>query len=317
MNPDYISSAEKSCYFSGCPDCCLYYEQRGLNNIKNIVLIMGAFATLRHFDELADKLSSSGYNVLTYDHRGIGKSTAVDIKLRQTSILLANDCLSLIDHVFGSSSLVHVYGASMGGCIAQYVALSLHRQHRIPSLYLAVTSRGSYVRVLTLPQYLWKIIVKNFLVKSSPRSMIEYLVPKCFDKEFLESIDKNTGQTMKDRWIEKWTTEYSDWFSFNDIEATASQCSVFATHYISDKTLQTLTAAAATTKAKDQVSECRITVHIAESDELMPPAKQRELGALLQAHIISFKGSHMGGDAEKSRFYEGLLQHLNESTRVI
>ena len=307
MNPDYISSAEKSAFFSGSPDCALYYEQRGSNNVKYVVLIMGAFATLKHFDELADKLSSSGYNVLTYDHRGIGKSATVDIKLRQTSTMLANDCLALIDHVFGAFSVVHVYGASMGGCIAQYVALSLHRQNRLQSLYLAVTSRGSYFR-LPLSQYLWKFIVKNFLVKSNPRSMVEYLVPKCFDKEFLESIDSKTGKSMKDRWIEKWTSEYTDWFSFNDVEATASQCSVFATHYIADSTLRSLT-----TKTNDKVS-CRITVHIAEADELMPPSKQKELGSILQAHIISFKGGHMGGEIEKARFYEGLLHHLKEST---
>lgn len=307
MNPDYSSSADKCAHYSGS-DCSLYYELRGLNNDdKYVVLIMGAFATLRHYDELADKLSTSGYQVLTYDHRGIGKSTASDIKLRQTSTMLANDCLALIDQVFGPSSVIHVYGASMGGCIAQYVALSLHRQRRLQSLYLAVTSRGSYLR-LPMPQSIWKFIVKNFLVKSSPRAMIEYLVPKCFDKDFLESIDERTSKSMKDRWIEKWTLEYSDWFSFSDLDATASQCSVFATHYISDKALRELI------KGEENRARCYITVHIAEADELMPPAKQKELGTILQAHIISFQGGHMGGEAEKARFYEGLLHHLREST---
>lgn len=274
MNPDYISSREKSSYFSRS-DCKLYYEQRGLQNSKYIVLIMGAFATLKHYGELADILASSGYNFLTYDHRGIGKSTASNIKLRQTSTMLANDCIELINHVFGNSSIVHVYGASMGGCIAQHVALILHHQYRLQSLYLAVTSRGSFFR-LPFPQYLWKFIVKNFLVKSNPQAMIKYLVPKCFDKEFLDSIDDKSNKTMKERWTEKWVSEYSDWFSFGNIEATASQCSVFATHYISERTLQTLTV-----KPANRPS-LYITVHIAEEDELMPPAKQNELGRILQ-----------------------------------
>lgn len=106
--------------------------------------------------------------------------------------------------------------------------------------------------------------------------MIKYLVPKCFDKEFLDSIDDKSNKTMKERWTEKWVSEYSDWFSFGNIEATASQCSVFATHYISERTLQTLTV-----KPANRPS-LYITVHIAEEDELMPPAKQNELGRILQ-----------------------------------
>ena len=68
MDPDYERRPCECGYYDGS-ECRLYYERRGTEHTPNIVLIMGAFATLRHFDELADMLASSGYNVLTYDHR--------------------------------------------------------------------------------------------------------------------------------------------------------------------------------------------------------------------------------------------------------
>jgi|LauGreSBDMM110SN_4_FD.fasta_scaffold320863_2 alpha-beta hydrolase superfamily lysophospholipase len=38
---------------------------------------MGSLATLKHFDELADRLAEGGAaKVLTFDYRGIGRSTA-------------------------------------------------------------------------------------------------------------------------------------------------------------------------------------------------------------------------------------------------
>ena len=146
-------------------------------------------------------------------------------------------------------------------------------------------------------------MIKNFIIKADAEQMIQSLITKCFDEEFLRTEDKN-GKSMKERWAEKWTREYSDWFSFADVEITASQCPVFATHYLSEKELGGL--------------RCRpITVHIAEKDELMPPSKQRELARILQANTVAFAGGHMGGDADKRRFYDELLRHLRGASQGV
>ena len=252
---------------------------------------MGAFATRLHFDELADFLASEGCAVLSYDHRGIGKSTCIKPSETQTSVMLANDCVALCDHVFGQAASVHVYGASMGGCIAQHVALTFLSLSRLKSLYLAVTTRGNYF-TLPLPQWIWKFLVQNLIVKSNSQEMIKDLVPKCFYAAYLKT-KSSSGKSMRERWEEKWTKEYTDWFSFSDAQATAAQCSVFATHYLSAQQLQPLMA------FRDHV-----TVHIAEKDDLMPPSKQRELGHLLQAKLIVFAGGHMGNEADKDLFFQ-------------
>lgn len=297
MDPHYKSTYDKNGLLE-IPDCGkVYYELRGTSNTENICLIMGAFATLRHYDELADFLASKGYRVLTYDHRGIGKSIAVKPLERQTSTMLARDCVYLINEVLGRKASVHLYGASMGGCVAQHAAIYLMAEGRLLSLYLAVTSPGNYFRIV-LPQCAWNFIVSRFLIKKDKREMMQELVPKCFDKDFLIEMDES-GRTMQDIWTEKWTMEFEEWFCFHNDVACASQCSVFATHYISPARLQTLIR-----------NELPITVHIAEADELMPPAKQHQLGDVLKAKIITFQGGHMGGAKKKNKFFNGILTHL-------
>lgn len=298
MDPHYESTHDKNGWVE-IPDCgTIYYELRGISNTENICLIMGAFATLRHYDELADFLASKGYRVLTYDHRGIGKSIAAKPFERQTSSMLAKDCVCLINEVFGRTALVHLYGASMGGCVAQHAAFHLLSEGRLLSLYLAVTSPGNFFTRIPLPSCVWKFVLSRFLIKANPRDMMQDLVPKCFDKDYLLEMDES-GRTMQELWTEKWTVEFEEWFSFHNVTACASQCSVFATHYISSAKLQSLIR-----------NKLPITVHIAETDELMPPAKQRQLGDILQAKIVTFQGGHMGVAKEKAKFFDGILTHL-------
>jgi alpha-beta hydrolase superfamily lysophospholipase len=83
------------------PGVKLYYELRSSPNESSreslkMIMIMGAFATMKHFEEQAEFLvnhfsrSHIPIDILTYDHRGIGKSGSTSI-IRQTSRMLAND----------------------------------------------------------------------------------------------------------------------------------------------------------------------------------------------------------------------------------
>ena len=91
--PSYVSIPDKSGIFRVGERESLYYELRGStasstkagNDLggatdkepskkggRRVVLVMGAFGTLRWVDWLADKLAAEGYQVLSYNHRGIG-----------------------------------------------------------------------------------------------------------------------------------------------------------------------------------------------------------------------------------------------------
>lgn len=206
--------------------------------------------------------------------------------------MLAGDCIHLMYHLFTKDTRFHiylVYGASMGGCIAQHVALMLHRDNRLKSVYLAVTSRGNYWQ-LYLTQSIWKFIISNFIIWNNDVEMIQSLIPKCFDKEYLSPEDPVSGKTMEYLWKERWLKEFDLWFSFHHLDACVAQCSVFANHYISVNELKVLDA-------------YPITIHIAEKDELMNVSKQQELAEIFShATIVSFKGGHMTGKQDLEKF---------------
>lgn len=76
--------------------------------------------------------------VLTFDHRGTGGTPATDARL--STRLFASDALGLIDAL--GLEAAHVLGHSMGGRVAQWMALD--RPERVRSLILAATGPGQF-----------------------------------------------------------------------------------------------------------------------------------------------------------------------------
>ena len=286
------------------PEVRLYYEIRSSPSATSgeslkMIMIMGAFATMRHYEEQAQFLVEHftrlhlPIEVLTYDHRGIGKSTTT-VSIRQTSRMLANDALALLDHVWGSHASVHIYGASLGGMVAQELALLLLASNRLRSLYLAVTSRGSYLRPMAFGPSVWRKLMP-LLIKQDREHMVRHvLLPATFSPAALQSI----GEVYASRWIE----EYDQWWAFGNEEACACQCSAAGSHYLTDEGVRLLRSA-----------NIPITVQIASQDKLMPPKKQRQLATLLNAQTVVFDHGHMGDDHVKQEIYRSVVDHLKST----
>ena len=100
-----------------------------------VLMIMGLAASSRMWYRLVPWLSRS-HRVILFDNRGTGDSPPV--RGRLTMAGLADDALTVMDEAGVESA--HVIGASMGGMIAQHVALD-HRD-RVRSLVLACTTPG-------------------------------------------------------------------------------------------------------------------------------------------------------------------------------
>ena len=84
-----------------------------------------------------DRLAAAGRHVVRYDHRDVGRSTGSPRGApAYTSTDLATDPLRILD-AFGVER-AHIVGMSMGGGIAQHLAI--HHQHRMASLTLVATS---------------------------------------------------------------------------------------------------------------------------------------------------------------------------------
>ena len=285
----------------------LHYELRGApDSPQKVLLVMGAFGTRRHFEQLADFLSSSA-EVMSYDHRGIGKSvsSAKDRGASQTSALLAADALALLDHVWPNGAAgLHVYGASMGGMVTQKLALLLlaRSNSKLPlrTLTLAVTARCyGLARFVPIGASFYRLVLPLALA-STPTALVDSLLPKCFSSGFLiEPHPRDSGRKMGELWRQRWIAEFDEWWSLRDIESTAAQATVAGRHYTSAAEFNTL-----------RNSNVPVLVIVAERDELMSPKAQRELASLLRATTHSSRGGHMGSSAEFAEICRVLAAHI-------
>jgi len=111
----------------------LYWREQGSGS--PVLLIMGLSFTHEMWFRLLPSISAQ-HRVVMFDNRGMGRSdvTRGPYLIRQ----LARDAVAVLDAAGIPSA--HIVGASMGGMVAQELALSF--PERVRSLVLACTSHG-------------------------------------------------------------------------------------------------------------------------------------------------------------------------------
>lgn len=117
-------------------DVHLYYELYGRG--EPLVLVAGTGISLAPWRVFQVPEFSKHYQVLIYDHRGLGRSDKPD--MLYSTRLFAKDCAGLMDAL--GIKKAHIMGHSMGGRVAQWIALDY--PEKVRSLVLSGTGSGKY-----------------------------------------------------------------------------------------------------------------------------------------------------------------------------
>ncbi|WP_144555457.1 alpha/beta fold hydrolase [Bacillus sp. X1(2014)] len=89
-----------------------------------VLLIMGAMCSMVYWDdEFCQQLANKGRFVIRYDNRDVGRSTTYDPGTSNYTVVdMANDAVGVLDAY--QIEQVHLVGMSLGGMIAQVIAVS-------------------------------------------------------------------------------------------------------------------------------------------------------------------------------------------------
>lgn len=116
------------------PTSSIYYERAGSG--PPLLVVNGTGSDLRNRPNIMDSPLRADFDVVSYDHRGLGRSQS---SVEPPSMAdFAADALSLVDHLGWNEFLL--FGISFGGMVAQEVALLA--DGRVRRLVLACTSAG-------------------------------------------------------------------------------------------------------------------------------------------------------------------------------
>jgi pimeloyl-ACP methyl ester carboxylesterase len=137
------------------PDVELCYQTFGDASGDPLLLVMGLGGPMTWWDpEFCEMLAEKGFHVIRYDNRDTGRSTKVRGRVSRLALArafagrrvnapysvsdMAADAVGLLDHL--GIDAAHVVGVSMGGMIAQ--TLALEHPGRVRSLTSIMSTTG-------------------------------------------------------------------------------------------------------------------------------------------------------------------------------
>ena len=149
----------------------IVYETLGDPSGTPLLLVMGLGMQLIHWDRrLCDDLVERGFFVIRFDNRDAGRSTQIEapvppimramagFSIDSPYLLgdMADDAFGLLDHL--GIERAHVIGASMGGMIAQTMAIE--RPERLLSLTSIMSTTGE--RRAGMPKLrVWSVLMRR------------------------------------------------------------------------------------------------------------------------------------------------------------
>lgn len=173
----------------------LYFETLGDESKPKLVLIRGLARSCRWWGPMLPYVTDD-FHVLIYDHRGIGRS-----EIQGRNFLLPDLARDLAE-LMGETGFdrAHVFGLSLGGMVAQHLALD--HPGRVDKLVLGGTWAGGPEGTFPSIPHLLRLAVANRVpTKGGVRMMLRQLVSK-------GSLQKKPE--LVDEWLERIGSEPLD-----------------------------------------------------------------------------------------------------------
>lgn len=168
------------------------YEVRG--NGDPLLLVAGTgYPGATWSPELLTSLAA-GRTVITFDHRGTGASPASAD--RYSTRLFAADALAVLDDL--GLPATHVVGHSMGGRVAQWMALD--RPDRIRTLVLAATGPGQFRDDRPVTRGIPVHTVKGLVELGYEGYMRQHIADTFFTPEFVRSDPDRVAWLVRAFW---------------------------------------------------------------------------------------------------------------------
>jgi 3-oxoadipate enol-lactonase len=163
----------------------IYWDEQGSG--EPLLLIMGLGYPSYMWHRSRPVLAKS-YRTIAFDNRGVGRSDAPPGVY--SIALMASDAAAVLDAAGIESA--HLFGASMGGMIAQEFALQY--PHRVRSLILGCTAAGGPQAVKAQPEALEALVRRDITPEESKEAIIPFIYDPATPRE---RIDEDMVIRMK------------------------------------------------------------------------------------------------------------------------
>jgi len=167
----------------------IHYEVRGSG--EPLLLIMGYRSSSRLWGRAFLDLLSRNFQVIAFDNRGTGASDKPNTVY--TIAMMADDAIGVLDEL--KVSRAHVFGVSMGGMIAQ--ELALRYPQRLDRLILGCTScDGQQAATAPLPAYSQLLTLTHLPEEELIRRRWHLMLSRTFVNARPDFLDELTHQAL-------------------------------------------------------------------------------------------------------------------------
>lgn len=255
-------------------NCNYYYEIHGSGK-ETIVLSHGLLWSGKMFYKQTDHFKSK-YTVMTYDHRGQGKSEVTEGSYNMDQ--LYEDVIALLDYL--NLKNVHFGGLSMGGFVA--MRLAARRPDLVKSLILMETSAEHE------PNKFKYTILKNIVKFLGVKAVVRPVMKIMFGAKFLNDPNRKEERT-------EWTNELLK----NNKSIVSAVSAVVARDAISDE-LKNIT--------------CSTLILVGNQDMATPPEKAEFIHSKIKRSTLIYidGGGHTSCIEEPEKYNREIGHFLDQ-----